>query len=179
MNQSIDKGWRREAPPLQGRGLGWGLSVEQLAELHRRAKEMRKNPTEPEKRLWRNLSNSQLDGCKFRRQSVIGSCIADFFCPSRKLIVEVDGDTHDDPAKDARRDAALGRRGYHVLHVTNYDVMNSVDGVLAYISQALRSDDIPHPNPSPEGEGLKTVHPRASSREGAERRYDHTQLKAK
>ena len=106
-----NKGWRPDSPLLQGRGKGWGLSNEQLAELHRRAKEMRKNPTEPEKRLWRSLSNSQLDGCKFRRQSVIGFSIADFFCPSRKLIVEVDGDTHDDPAKDARRDAALERRG--------------------------------------------------------------------
>ena len=155
MTPSIDKGWRTEAPPLQGRGLGWGLSVEQLAELHNRAKEMRKNPTEPEKRLWRNLSNSQLDGCKFRRQSVIGYSIADFFCPSRKLIVEVDGDTHDDPAKDARRDAALEAHGYRVLHVTNYDVMDNMDGVLVLISEALRFDDIPHPNPSPEGEGLK------------------------
>ncbi|CAN0560396.1 unnamed protein product, partial [Ectocarpus sp. 12 AP-2014] len=93
--------------------------------------------------------------CKFRRQSVIGYSIADFFCPSRKLIVEVDGDTHDDPAKDARRDAALERRGYHVLHVANHDVMTNIDGVLAFISEALRSDDSPHPNPSPEGEGLK------------------------
>ena len=145
MTPSIDKGWRKEAPPL---------SVAQLARLHERAKEMRKNPTEPEKRLWRNLSSSQLDGCKFRRQSVIGYSIADFFCPSRKLIVEVDGDTHDDPAKDARRDTALEQRGYHVVHVTNQDVMSNMNGVLAYISDALRSDNSPHPNPSPKGEGL-------------------------
>lgn len=67
-----DKGWRPETPPLQGRGLGWGLSNAQLQELHRRAAEMRRNPTEPEKWLWRHLSNGQLDGHKFRRQSVIG-----------------------------------------------------------------------------------------------------------
>ena len=162
MTPSIDKGWRKEAPPLQGRGLGWGLSVEQLAELHQRAKEMRKNPTEPEKRLWRNLSNSQLDGCKFRRQSVIGFSIADFYCPRKKLIVEVDGDSHDDPAKDARRDADLRRHDLHVVHVTNQDVMTNMDGVLSLISGALCSDDIPHPNPSPEGEGLFQINEKTS-----------------
>jgi very-short-patch-repair endonuclease len=51
--------------------------------LHRRAAEMRRNPTEPERRLWRHLSASQLDGLKFRRQAVIGASIADFYCPRR------------------------------------------------------------------------------------------------
>jgi very-short-patch-repair endonuclease len=59
-----------------------------------RARQMRNTPTEPEKRLWRHLSNSQL-GYKFRRQSVIGHYIVDFLCPAKALIVEVDGDTHD------------------------------------------------------------------------------------
>ncbi|WP_331710333.1 DUF559 domain-containing protein, partial [Sphingomonas sp. CCH18-H6] len=70
--RGLDKGWRPEAPPLQGRGMGWGLSVAQLDTLHQRARHMRNNPTEPEKRLWRNLSNRQLGGWKFRRQQVIG-----------------------------------------------------------------------------------------------------------
>ena len=95
MNATIDKGWNKKAPPLQGRGLGWGLSVEQLAGLQARATQMRRNPTEPEKRLWRALSGSKLEAFKFRRQSVIGGFIADFLCPQRAFIVEVDGDTHD------------------------------------------------------------------------------------
>ncbi len=156
----FDKGWRPEAPPLQGRGLGWGLSVEQLLELHRRAAEMRRNPTEPEKRLWRHLSNSQLDGAKFRRQSVIGWFIADFLCPQKALVVEVDGDTHDE-AKDRLRDDILARRGFRVLRVTNDDVMTNMDGVLTLISGAIAvapdRRDSPHPNPSPEGEGLRAV----------------------
>jgi very-short-patch-repair endonuclease len=162
MSARYDKGWRPEAPPLQGRGLGWGLSNTQLKELHRRAAEMRRNPTEPEKRLWRHLSNAQLGGHKFRRQSVIGWSIADFLCPQKALIVEVDGDTHDQ-AKDRLRDDILARRGYRVVRVTNDDVMSNMDGVLQHILLVLNDTrprwNNPHPNPSPEGEGLEaTIH---------------------
>jgi very-short-patch-repair endonuclease len=143
--------------------LGWGLSVEQLRELHRRAAAMRRNPTEPEKRLWRHLSNGQLRGHKFRRQSVIGPFIADFLCPQKALIVEVDGDTHDE-AKDRLRDDRLAARGFRVVRVTNDDVMTNMDGVLTMIEGALRaaSDrwNKPHPNPSSEGEGLVSVEAR-------------------
>jgi very-short-patch-repair endonuclease len=160
VNTRFDKGWRPEAPPLQGRGLGWGLSVEQLAKLHERAAEMRRNPTEPEKRLWRHLSNSQLGGHKFRRQSVIGWFIADFLCPQKALIVEVDGDTHDE-AKDRLRDDVLAGQGFRVLRVTNAEVMGNVDGALEAIRGALNEAqdrwDRPHPNPTPEGEGLEKV----------------------
>jgi very-short-patch-repair endonuclease len=151
-----DHAKRLNSPPLQGRGRGWGLSAERLAELHRRAAEMRRNPTEPEKRLWRYLSKSQIEGFKFRRQDVIGYYIADFACPSANLIVEVDGDTHDD-SKDRIRDDKLAEFGFGVLRVTNADVLRNMEGVLVLITEALRKADRPHPNPSPEGEGLKKV----------------------
>jgi very-short-patch-repair endonuclease len=151
---NADKGWRADSPPLQGRGKGWGLSAERIVELHKRARAMRTNPTEPEKRLWRHLSNAQLAGFKFRRQQVIGRVIVDFFCPSARLVVEVDGDTHADPARDRRRDAYLNGFGYTVLRVTNSDVMTGMDGVLQTILRASGGADSPHPNPSPEGEGL-------------------------
>ncbi len=182
MMHESDKGWRPKAPPLQGRGLGWGMSHAQIEWLHERAKEMRKNPTEPEKRLWRYLSNSQMDGLKFRRQEVIGPYIADFMCPARSLIVEVDGDTHDE-AKNRLRDDVLAQFGFLVLRVTNPEVMENADGVVEAIrltatgrgsrhlppspsgegpgvghvknGNAFSLNDIPHPNPSPEGEGLK------------------------
>jgi very-short-patch-repair endonuclease len=120
---------------------------------------MRREPTEPEKRLWRALSASQL-GYKFRRQAVVGPFIADFLCPQKAFIVEVDGDTHDIDT-DRRRDAALGSRGFAVMHVTNADVMHNLDGVClairAGLGQAADRWDSPHPNPSPEGEGLSEV----------------------
>ena len=151
-----DDARRLNTPPLQGRGRGWGLSAEKLAQLHERAAHMRRNPTEPEKRLWRQLSNGQLGGHKFRRQSVIGPFIADFLCPQRALIVEVDGDTHDE-AKDRLRDGALARDGFRVVRVGNLDVMTNIEGVAHVILDALTATAArwarPHPNPSPEGEG--------------------------
>jgi very-short-patch-repair endonuclease len=145
------------SPPLKGRGRGWGLSVEQIRWLQERAHEMRRNPTEPEKRLWRHLSGSKVDSLKFRRQEVIGPYIADFMCPSRSLILEVDGDTHDE-AKDRLRDDVLAQFGFLVLRVTNHDVMSNAEGVLEAIRHAASgrsSRHSPHPNPSPEGEGLE------------------------
>ena len=160
MIRPLDKGWNKKAPPLQGRGLGWGLSIERIQWLQQRAAEMRRNPTEPEKRLWRHLSNSQLAGHKFRRQAVIGPFIADFLCSQSGLIVEVDGDTHDD-AKDRLRDDWLGEHGYHVVRVTNHDVMANMEGVMHVIASAVNAApsrwNSPHPNPSPEGEGREKV----------------------
>lgn len=101
-----------------------------------RAKEMRLNPTEPEKRLWRHLSASQLGGHKFRRQAVIDYSIADFFCPQKKLIVEVDGDTHDVEA-DFKRDDRLRQKGYRTVRFTNVDVMRNMDGILTELLRVL------------------------------------------
>jgi len=118
---------------------------------------MRLAPTEPEKRLWRGLSGSQLGGFKFRRQAVIGSYIVDFLCPAKALIVEVDGGTHVEEA-DRRRDQTLAERGFRTLRFGNADVMRNVDGVLQMILHTLQGSPdrwpTPHPNPSPEGEGL-------------------------
>jgi len=128
-------------------------------ELLERAHEMRRNPTELEVRVWRHLSNSQL-GHKFRRQHVIYPYICDFFCPAKGLVVEIDGDTHD-PVYDERRDARIARQGFLTLRFTNVDVFENIDGVMFTIAEALRRSadrwsSLPHPNPSPEGEGLKT-----------------------
>ena len=119
-----------------------------------RAQELRRNPTEPEKRLWRHLSNRQLSGFKFTRQEVLDPFIVDFFCPSKGLIVEVDGDTHvsDD---DAIRDERLASRGFETIRFTNHDVMTNMDGVLTVILQTLErrpnrwggSSHSPTPNP--------------------------------
>jgi very-short-patch-repair endonuclease len=127
-------------------------------QLFQHAREMRANPSEWEKRLWRSLSNSQL-GHKFRRQAVIEPFICDFFCSAKGLIVEVDGDTHD-PVADQRRDEMLAARGFAALGFSNAEVATNVEGVLGVISATLatrpdRWANGPHPNPSPEGEGLR------------------------
>jgi len=121
---------------------------------------MRKNPTEPERRVWRILCGSQMAGFKFRRQAVIPPFIADFLCPRASLIIEIDGDTHD-IGQDAGRDRHLASRGYRTLRLSNHDVMGNIEGVASAIASALLETpalvDSPHPNPSPEGEGLVEV----------------------
>jgi very-short-patch-repair endonuclease len=96
------------------------------------ARQMRSEPTEAEKRLWRHLSNAQLGGFKFRRQTVIGTYICDFSCSHNGLVVEIDGDTHDDDA-DLIRDQQLNAMGYYVIRFSNQDVMRNMDGVLTRI----------------------------------------------
>src|SRR5947209_6939394 len=88
--------------PFRG-GVGGGGILGSERHLVDRARKMRREPTEPEKILWRHLSSRQLGGFKFRRQATLDPFIADFFCPSKGLIVEVDGDTHvtEDDAKRA------------------------------------------------------------------------------
>ena len=153
-----DHAKRTNSPPLQGRGRGWGLSAERIDAIQSHARQMRREPTAPEQRLWTKLCRSQLGGFKFRRQATIGSAIVDFLCPQKGLVLEVDGHTHTDPAADARRTARLEALGFHVLRVTNTDVMANVEGVLRLVLdtlQALPDRRKPHPNPSPEGERLK------------------------
>ncbi|MBN9788588.1 hypothetical protein DMP17_08285 [Pseudonocardia sp. TMWB2A] len=122
------------------------------------AAQMRKEPTPFEAKLWAYLSRSQLGGYKFRRQHVVDNFICDFFCPAKGLIIEVDGDTHD-ASRDERRDASLLKQGYSTLRFTNCEVGENIEGVLSMIAARLaqlpnRWSARPHPNPSPEGEGL-------------------------
>ncbi|MDP2965352.1 MAG: DUF559 domain-containing protein [Pelolinea sp.] len=67
------------------------LDKEFHQELHIRARDLRNQSTTAERKLREYLSGKKLDGMKFRRQHVIDPYIVDFYCPSRKLIIEVDG----------------------------------------------------------------------------------------
>jgi very-short-patch-repair endonuclease len=65
-----------------------------------RAREMRKQPNDAESMAWNALRDRQLKGLKFRRQYAIGNYIADFYCAEAKLIIELDGKTHDGKEED-------------------------------------------------------------------------------
>ncbi|WP_231639176.1 endonuclease domain-containing protein [Sphingomonas profundi] len=108
----------------------------------KRAKEMRRAPTEAERRLWTQLRGSRLGGAKFRRQQPIGPYIADFVCQQRRLIVEADGSQHVESGHDARRDAYLIAQGYRIVRFWNNDVMTNPQGVEEAIRTALAC---PHP----------------------------------
>ncbi len=122
---------------------------------------MRNNPTEPEKRLWRSLSKSQL-GHKIRRQSVIDGFVVDFLCPAKALVIEIDGDTHGDEA-DRRRDTLLSSRGYRTIRFTNEDVMTNIGGVLEFIAKYWPHSRIGGPTPTQHGGSLPSPGERAAA----------------
>jgi very-short-patch-repair endonuclease len=108
-----------------------------------RAKELRKNSTLAEARLWEQLRGKRLDGHKFARQHPVGPYFADFARRSEKLIVEVDGATHSTEA-ELRRDEArtkfLQQQDYRVLRVGNEEVVHGMDEVLMLIREAMNRD---------------------------------------
>ena len=101
------------------------------------AREMRAEPTPFENKLWQALRGSRLEGLKFSRQIVLQGFICDFVCRNLRLVIEVDGNTHDQ-ASDAERDYALGREGYRVLRFTNGEIGKNLEGVLTEILEAAR-----------------------------------------
>jgi very-short-patch-repair endonuclease len=134
------------SPATRGKA-GMGVS-EQV----KRSRELRKNPTDAERRLWRHLRDKQLDNFRFRRQRPIGNYIVDFVCLEAQLVVELDGGQHAEQQQyDARRTAYLVAEGLKVLRYWNNDVMQNVEGVLEDILAALRDRASPRTpsQPSP------------------------------
>jgi len=105
----------------------------------------RQGQTEAEAILWKCLRNRRLDGFKFRRQHPINHFIADFFCLECNLVVEVDGDYHNEPEQrqyDERRTFELNELNIKVIRFTNQEVVENLNFVLKEISNHLKS---PHP----------------------------------
>lgn len=99
-----------------------------------RARRLRRNLTDAERKLWSRLRRRQLDGHYFRRQVPVGRFIVDFLCKERRLIVEVDGGQHAERRRaDAARSLRLQARGYRVIRFWNNDVIGNIDGVLETI----------------------------------------------
>ena len=103
---------------------------------------MRKNVTETEKILWDRLKNSQM-GAKFIRQYSIGNWVVDFYCPNKKLVLEIDGKIHlKKKIADEYRDKYLKAFGIKVLRFKNYEVINEIEKVIDRIK-----DNITYPIP--------------------------------
>jgi adenine-specific DNA-methyltransferase len=121
-----------------------------------RARALRQNLTDAERRLWFHLRRKQLNGHRFRRQVPIGPYIADFVCLDAKLVIEVDGGQHsDNAANDARRTALMEAQGFRVIRFWNDEVLGNTDGVLDTIRLRL-ADPPPKPTPT-KGEGIALV----------------------
>ena len=147
-----------------------------------RARTLRRNSTDAERRLWRAL-REQLPDYKWRRQMPLGPYFVDFACFARKLVIELDGGQHAQAvACDAARTRFIEAEGYRLLRFWNNDLLENCDGVLARIAESLslgrgkeqrklregevephssprhcssrHSVSSPSPNPLPQGEGL-------------------------
>jgi very-short-patch-repair endonuclease len=127
--------------------------------LRDRARQLRRNQTDVEGKLWSRLRSRQLRSFKFRRQHPIGPFITDFCCFKRRLVVELDGGQHANrTADDQKRTAFLVARGYRVLRFWDNEVMENIDGVLQRIVEVLGEPSVnsePSPVPSPTGRGSK------------------------
>lgn len=91
--------------------------------------------------IWRIVRDRRCEGAKFRRQVVIGNFIVDFVCFDRRLIVEIDGLTHESAeqqAKDCERDTWLREQGFRILRLSNELVIASIKLAAARIRAALR-----------------------------------------
>jgi len=127
---------------------------------HQRARRLRENQTDVERRMWMLLRDRRLAHLKFRRQVPIGPNIVDLFCALKRLVIELDGGQHNENADDEKRTAWLESRGYKVLRFWNNDVLKNPEGVLTTILLALK---IP---PSPlagEGRGEGSTDPSAEN----------------
>ena len=104
-------------------------------------KALRKNMTEAELVLWEVLKGKKLCGRKFRRQYSIGYYIADFYCPSEKLVIELDGQHHftlEGKSRDIERDMHLALMEKRVLRFENKEVLNNLTGVLKVIKENFK-----------------------------------------
>jgi very-short-patch-repair endonuclease len=107
-------------------------------EKQERAKQLRKSMTCAETILWCRLRANQFEGCRFRRQQVIEGFIADFYCHTAGLVIEVDGGVHETQRQyDMERDLMITRRGLRILRVTNEQVLTDINCVLDVIRKEL------------------------------------------
>jgi len=106
--------------------------------LRDRARQLRRDQTDVESKLWFRLRARQLSGAKFRRQYPIGAFIADFCYYERRLVIELDGGHHAEhmDADQSRTDFFVSQ-GYRVLRFWNNEVIENIDGVLEQIAHTL------------------------------------------
>src|SRR6187402_2856064 len=115
------------------------LHKEAIGKLYQYGRELRQELTQAEKMLWAELRNRKLNGLKFRRQHPLDKFIVDFYCNEKKLVVELDGDVHDEKINkeyDEARTAMLAGLNVIVLRFKNEDVTSNLKGVLRKISDA-------------------------------------------
>ena len=106
-------------------------------EIEEAARLLRQQLTPAEEMLWQALRGRKLNQLKFRCQHPVGRFIVDFYCPSAKLVIEVDGGIHSQQQSyDQARTEQMQAFGYRVLRFTNEEVINDLSNVLIQIAEA-------------------------------------------
>jgi len=128
-----------------------------------KSRQLRKNMTNQEKKLWNIIRNRQFFGLRFRRQFPIGNYIADFICREKKIIIEIDGGQHNESKNinyDNKRTEFLYSKGYKVIRFWNNDIDKNLVGVYEKLKEVFNVIDTvtpPQPSPSREGENLNQI----------------------
>ena len=120
-------------------------------EMTKRARRLRKEPTEAEKKLWRILRRHQIEKLGFRRQHPVGAYVLDFYCPALRLCIELDGGQHNDAAgmaRDERRTQWLASKNIKVIRFWNNDVLGNIEGVWILLMQEIEARRARHATPS-------------------------------
>jgi very-short-patch-repair endonuclease len=118
------------------RNMFYGASSETFAAAH----QLRRNMTRAEIILWQKLKDKKLFGIKFRRQHPINIFIVDFYNHAFKLVIEIDGEIHNEKDKieyDINRTSELERYGLRILCFTNSEVIFHIDSVLLKIQMMV------------------------------------------
>lgn len=113
--------------------------VHNIHKLVSRRKKLRKNQTPEEEKLWWCLRNERL-GIKFRRQHSVGGYIIDFYCPSKRLIIEIDGGVHlqkENREYDSIRNKFFKELDYLVLRFSNTQIEQNINEVLEIIKNNI------------------------------------------
>lgn len=104
------------------------------------ARQLRNQSTKSEIKLWQFLKGKQLKGYRFIRQKPLLNYIVDFYCYDLKLVIELDGYTHDfeeGQNRDFKKQQELEGVGLMVVHFTDKDVMENIEGVLAHLMRVI------------------------------------------
>jgi len=123
------------------------MKIKYNPELKELARTLRTNSTKAEIRLWNYLKGKQLMGCDFHRQKPVDNYIADFFCNTVMLAIELDGYTHGFEEvfeRDQKKEQRLNEIGITVLRYRDDDVMNNIEGVLEDIKNCIRKIENKH-----------------------------------
>jgi len=124
-----------------------------------KSRQLRKNMTPQERKLWYIIRNRQFYGYRFRRQFPLGQYIVDFICREKKIVIEIDGGQHNEIKNiqyDNKRTEYLISEGYKVIRFWNNDIDKNMGGVYNKLKEVFEiGENITPPQPSPSREGVQ------------------------